>query len=45
MEPEQLFLAPVTADAEPVEAPATSAARDVVNAAPPVYTQLFSEKN
>ncbi|WP_156148910.1 MULTISPECIES: hypothetical protein [unclassified Rhodococcus (in: high G+C Gram-positive bacteria)] len=45
MEPVSLFLAPVTADSEPVEAPATSAARDAANATAPVYGQLFSEKS
>lgn len=44
MEPNPLFLAPVSADSEPVEAVSAVAARDEKNSSAPVYTHLFSEK-
>ncbi|MGB3773066.1 MAG: hypothetical protein WBF79_08485 [Rhodococcus sp. (in: high G+C Gram-positive bacteria)] len=43
MEPNPLFLSPVSAESEPVEATASVAARDAANSTAPVYTQLFSE--
>lgn len=45
MEPNPLFLSPVSPESEPVEAPSISEARDTANSTAPVYGQLFSEKS